>query len=74
MYFKPLSTIIDSYSRIHYSDADEVQLQMSALPDIIFKLLTLMQSRICHIKVLATSKFNELCEKDIFHISHYKKN
>ena len=33
MYIKPLSAIIDSYSIIHHSFADYLQLQMSAPPD-----------------------------------------
>ena len=39
MYIKPLSAIIDSHSIIHHSFADDLQLQMSALPDRISELL-----------------------------------
>ena len=35
MYIRPLSAIIDSYSIIHHSFADDFQLQMSAYPDRI---------------------------------------
>ena len=44
MYIKPLSAIIDSHSIIHYSFADDLQLQMSAPPDRISELLHSMQS------------------------------
>ena len=39
MYFMPLSAIIDSYSIIHHLFADNLQIQMSALPDRISELL-----------------------------------
>ena len=44
MYTKPLSAIIDSHSIIHYSFADDLQLQMSATPERIYELLHTMQS------------------------------
>ena len=44
MYIKPLSAIIDSYSFLHHSFADDIQLQMSASPGGIFELLHSMQS------------------------------
>ena len=54
MYIKPLSAIIDSHSIIHHSFADNLQLQMSALPDKIFELLHSMQSCINDVKAWAT--------------------
>ena len=39
MYIKPLSVIIDPHSVIHHSNADDLQLQMSAPPDGISVLL-----------------------------------
>ena len=44
MYIKPLSAIIDSYSIIHHSFADDLQPQMSAPPNRISELLHSMQS------------------------------
>ena len=55
MYIKPLSAIIDSHSIIHYSFADDLQLQMSAPPDRISELLHSMQSCISDVKALATT-------------------
>ena len=55
MYIKPLSDIIDSHSIIHYSFADDLQFQMSALQDIISELLHSMQSCICDVKDWATA-------------------
>ena len=49
MYIMPLSTIIDSRSVTHHSFTDYLQLQMSALPDIIFQLLHSMKSCICYV-------------------------
>ena len=40
MYIRPLSDTIDSHSIIHHSFADDLQLQMSAPPDIISELMT----------------------------------
>ena len=54
MYIKPLSAIIDSHSIIHYSFADDLQLQMSAPPDRISELLHSMQSCISDAKSWAT--------------------
>ena len=54
IYIKPLSAIIDSYSIIHHSFADDLQLQMSAPPDIISDLLHSMQSCISDVKAWAT--------------------
>ena len=55
MYIKPLSAIIDSHSIIHHSFADDLQLQMSALPDRISELLHSMQSCISDVKAWATA-------------------
>ena len=60
MYIKPLSAIIDSHSIIHHSFADDLQLQMSAPPDIISELLHSMQSCICDIKAWATANMLKL--------------
>ena len=43
MYINPLSAIIDSHPIIHHSFADDLQLQMSAPPDLIYELLYSMQ-------------------------------
>ena len=55
MHVKLLSAIIDSYSVIHHSFADDLQLQMSAPPDRISELLHSMQSCIGHVKARATA-------------------
>ena len=55
MYIKPLSAIIDSHSIMHHSFADDLQLQMSALPDGISELLHSMQSCISDVKAWATA-------------------
>ena len=60
MYIKPLSAIIDSHSIIHHSFADDLQLQMSAPPDIISELLHSMQSCISDVKALATANMLKL--------------
>ena len=60
MYIKPLSTIIDSHSIIHHSFADDLQLQTSAPPDIIYELLHSMQSRISVVKAWATANMLRL--------------
>ena len=49
-YAKPLSAIIDSYSIMHNSFADDLQLQMSASPDEISELLYSMQPCIGDVK------------------------
>ena len=51
MYIKPLSAIIDSHSIIHHSFADDIQLQISATPDIRSELLHSMQSCISNVKI-----------------------
>ena len=55
MYIKPLSAIIDSFSIIHHSFSDDLQLNMSAPPDGISELLNSMQSCIGDVKVWATA-------------------
>ena len=60
MYIKPLSAIIDSHSIIHHSFADDLQLQMSAPPDIISELLLSMQSCISDVKAWATANMLKL--------------
>ena len=55
MYIKTLSAIIDSHSVTHHSFADDLQLQMSAHPDKISKLLHSMQSCISDVKAWATA-------------------
>ena len=63
MYIKPLSAIIDSYSIIHHSFTDDLQLQMSAPPDRISELLKSMQSCICDVKAWATANMLKLNDK-----------
>ena len=53
MYVGPLSAIIDSHSIIHYSFADDLQLQMSAPTDEISELPRSMQSCISDVKAWA---------------------
>ena len=60
MYIKPLSAIIHSHSIIHHSFADDLQLQMSAPPDRISKLLNSMQSCISGVKAWATASMLKL--------------
>ena len=55
MYIKALSEIIYSHSIIHYSFADDLQLQISALPDKVSELLHSMQSCISDVKAWALS-------------------
>ena len=55
MYIKLLSAIIDTHSIMHHSFADELQLHMSAPPDIIYELLHSMQSCISDAKALASA-------------------
>ena len=74
MYIKPLSPIIESYSIIHHSFADDLQLQMSAPPDIISELLHSMQSCISDVKAWATAnmlKFND--KKTELMLVNYKR-
>ena len=58
MYIMPLSATIDSHFFIHYSFADDLQLQMSAPPDEISELLQSMQS--CISDVIAWATANKL--------------
>ena len=60
MYIRPLSAIIDSHSIIHYSFADDLQLQMSAPPDRISELLHSVQSCISDVKAWATADMLKL--------------
>ena len=60
MYVKPLSAIIDSHAIIHYSFADDLQLQMSAPPDKISELLHSMQKCISDVNVWATANMHKL--------------
>ena len=64
MFIKLLSTIIDSFSIMPHSFADDLQLQISAPPNNISKLLQSMQSCLSDIKSLANVemlKLNEAC-------------
>ena len=54
MYTKPLSAIIDLHSIIHHSNADDLELQMSAPPNEISELLHSMKSCMCDVKAWAT--------------------
>ena len=56
----PLSAIIESHSIIHHSFADDLQLQMSAPPDIISELLHSMQSCVSDVKAWATANMLKL--------------
>ena len=60
MYIKPLSTITNSPYITHNSYPDDVQLQMSALPDKIFELLHSMQTCIGDVKAWATANMLNL--------------
>ena len=60
MYIKSLSAIIDSHSITHHSFDDDLQLQMSALPDRISELLHSMQSCISDVKAWATANMLKL--------------
>ena len=60
MYIKTLSAIIDSHSIMHHSFADDLQFQMSALPDRISELLHSMQSCISDVKAWATANMLKL--------------
>ena len=53
MYIKPLSAIIDSHSIIHHSFSDDLQLQMSDLPDKISELHHSIQSCISDVNAWA---------------------
>ena len=60
MYIKPLSAIIDSHSIIHHSFADDLQLQMSAPPDRISKLLHNIQLCISDVNAWKTANMLKL--------------
>ena len=60
MHTKPLSAIIDSHSIIKKSFSDDLQLQMSALPDKITELLHFMQSCLADVKAWATANMLKL--------------
>ena len=60
IYATPLSATIDTNSMKHHSFADDLQLQMSAPPDIISELLHSMQSCISDVKAWATVNMLEL--------------
>ena len=62
MYIMPLSAIIDSHSIIHYSFADDLQLQMSAPPDRISELLHSIQSCTSDVKAWATANMLKLSD------------
>ena len=60
MYIRPLSAIIDSHYIIHHSFADDMQLQLSSLPDGVSELLSSMQSCIGDVKAWANAKMLKL--------------
>ena len=60
MYFRHLSTIIDSHSIIHHSFADDLQLQMSAPSDRISERFHYTQSCIGDVKAWATANMLKL--------------
>ena len=60
IYIEPLTTIIDSYSIIHHSFADDLQLQMSAPTDGISELLHSRQSCMSDFKAWATANMPNL--------------
>ena len=62
MYIKLLSAIINSHSIIHHSLTDDLQKQMTALPDRISELLHTMQSCICDVIAWATANMLKLDE------------
>ena len=62
MYIKPLSAIIHSHSIIHHSFADDIQLQISALPDGISEQLQYMQSCISDVNAWATANMLKLSD------------
>ena len=67
MYIKTWSAIIDSHSIIHHSFADDLQLQMSALPGKISELLHSMQSCISDVKAWATASMLKLNDNKTDH-------
>ena len=56
MHTKTLSTIIDAHFITHHSFADDLQSQLTVLPDKISKLLNSMQSRISDNRAWLTAK------------------
>ena len=60
MYIKPLSAFIESHSIMHNSLADDLWLQMSALPDKICELLHSMQSCTSDVNAWATANMLKL--------------
>ena len=56
----PMYVTICTHTIIHHSFADDLQLQMSAPPDIISELLHSMQSCICDVKAWATANMLKL--------------
>ena len=72
MYIKPLTAIIDSHSIIHHSFADDIQLQMSAHPDRISKLLHSIQSCISDVKAWATANMPKLNDykTELMHVTN----
>ena len=65
LYFSPCilslcPPLLTHNSIIHHSFADDIQLQMSALPDRISKLLHSMQSCISDVKAWATANMLKL--------------
>ena len=60
MYIKPMFAIIDSYSIIHHTFADDLQLQISAPPDNISERLHSMHSCIGDVKAWAIANMLRL--------------
>ena len=60
MHIKPLSAIIDSHSIIHHSFANDLQLHISAPPDLISELHHYMQSCMSDVKAWATANMLRL--------------
>ena len=73
MYIKSLF-VINLYSITHHSFVTELQLQMSAPPDIIPKKLNSMQSWIRDIKAWATVSIHKLNDNKTIHVCHLKNN
>ena len=67
MYIKSLSVIIDSYSFIHHSFADDIQLQIFT-PDKIRDLLQSVQSCISDVKAWATANVLRLNDNKTEHM------
>ena len=60
MYIKPLTAIIYSHSITHHTFADNLQLQISAHPNKMSKLLCIMQSYASDVKAWATANMLKL--------------